>query len=89
MARVQTHLTELSGLSYRLDGGIRETEELEMTPNFWPKQLEGWICYAERWKVQEKQVWEARSGFWCCDMLDMPEVSNRYLGGGGIFNYLF
>lgn len=48
MARVQTHLTELSGLSYRLDGGIRETEELEMTPNFWPKQLEGWICYAER-----------------------------------------
>ena len=60
-----------------------------MTPNFWPQQLEGWICHIERWKVQEKQVWGPRSGIWCCDMLDIPEkVSNRYLGGGGICNYL-
>lgn len=61
-----------------------------MTPNFWPQQLKGWICHVERWKVQEKQVWGTRPGIWCCDMLDISEkVSNRYLGGRGIFNYLF
>lgn len=50
LAGFQTHVAELSGWPDRLDGRMRETEESEMTPNFWAKQLEGWIDHLQRWE---------------------------------------
>lgn len=48
MAGFQMHLAKSSGLPGRLDVGMREIEESELTPSSWSKQLEGRTCRLQR-----------------------------------------